>query len=365
MESNVTLLSSSISHLIDLGFSSFFQNAFAPHGAVGLLPGRVALQHRGAYVLFVDDGELHAELAGRMRHEASGAEELPAVGDWVAFRPNPDGGRAIVHALLPRRTAFVRGAAGGTTEAQVVAANVDVALVVCALASDLNLRRLERYLATARASGADAAIVLTKADLSNAVIDQVADVERVAAGAPVHAVSSLTGAGLDGLGGYFTENRTVALLGSSGSGKSTLVNRLIGGSRQAVAPLGTDGRGQHTTTQRELVLLPGGGVVMDTPGMRELRLWEGGDALDETFSDVLALAAECRFRDCAHDGEPGCAVTGALEEGALDADRWESYRKLQREVSALAARKDARAAQDAKRRIKVLSRAIRARYHGR
>ena len=353
--------SSSHRSLLEYGFHSTFQRTFSPYAALGLSPGRVAVEHRGAYVLFTERGEVIAEPSGRLEHDAASREDLPAVGDWVAFRGGGGGGRGTIHAVLPRRSAFVRGAAGGATEPQVVAANVDVVLLVCALAGDFNARRLERYLTVVHTSGADAAIVLTKADLEADVDARAAEVAAIAPGIAVHAVSNVTGAGLDAVAAYFSDHRTVALLGSSGAGKSTLVNRLAGAALQDVADLGVDGRGRHTTTRRELIVLPSGGLVLDTPGMRELRLWDEGGGLDDTFADVSDVATRCRFRDCAHEGEPGCAIESALAVGELTAARWESYAKLRRELHVLALRKDARAAADARRSTKSVARALRER----
>jgi ribosome biogenesis GTPase len=319
--------------LASLGFSSFFESAFVTHAADGLEPARVAVEHRSEYVLCTEAGELHAELAGRLRHESVVREARPVVGDWVAFRPTPDGARAVIHAVLPRRAAFVRGAAGTTTEAQVVAANVDVVFLLCATGADFNPRRVERYLTLARSSGAEPVLVLTKVDLADPLDASLAELHALAGGAPVHAVSSVTGEGVSALGRYLPIGTTVALLGSSGAGKSTLANRLAGGERLATGQLGVDGRGMHTTTRRELVVLPDGGVLLDTPGMRELRLWDAEEGLERTFVEVTDAARDCRFGDCAHDGEPGCAVREALERGDIDPERWASYVKLERELA--------------------------------
>jgi len=345
------------------GFDSFFEQAFVSSrtgAGLDLVPGRVALEHRSGYSLLTDRGERPADLAGRLRHAITTREQSPAVGDWVAFRASDDDTHASIHAVLPRRTSFVRAEAGGVTEAQVVAANVDVVFLVCALGHDLKVRRLERYLALARSSGADPVVVLTKADLCEDADDRRCAIESTA-NAPVHVVSSVTGEGFAQLRAYFANDRTIALLGSSGAGKSTLVNRLLGEEHLAVNELGVDGRGRHTTTHRELVVLSTGGMVIDTPGMRELRLWDADDGLDQTFADIAAIAVRCRFRDCTHAREPGCAVQASLEEGTLEEGRWSSYLKLERENAAFARRKDARAAREEKRRIKVFARSVRTR----
>jgi len=329
--------------LRDFGWDAFFESSFENHAAQGLVAGRVAVQHRGAYVLFTQFGELWAELTGRMLHDRSSPAELPAVGDWVAARPRLDEGRASIAALLERRSKFSRNVAGFETDEQVLAANVDVVFLVASLNADLNPRRLERYLTMAWAGGAEPVIVLTKSDLCYDLAEPLSMVEPVAQGIPVHVTSSATGDGIDALRSYFAGARTVALLGSSGVGKSSLVNALAGADVQEVRPIRADETGRHTTTRRELVVLSGGGLILDTPGMRELQLWDDDGAIDSAFEDVSALAALCKFRDCKHEHEPGCAVTGAIRAGALSESRLRSYNKLQRELFALAIKKDKRA----------------------
>jgi ribosome biogenesis GTPase len=300
----------------------------------GLTPGRVAVEHRSAYVVYTEHGEVWAELAGRLRHEGV----FPAVGDWVAVRP-----RSTIVALLPRRTVFSRKQPWETKE-QVLAVNADTVFVVVALTErDFKLRRLERYLATAWESGAQPVIVLTKRDLCDDVAGAVAEAEGVAFGVPVHAVSAVSGEGLGDLGPYLAPGQTVALLGSSGVGKSTLVNHLVGQELLATQEIRADGRGRHTTTHRELVLLPDGGLVLDTPGLRELQIWDASEGVEHTFDDVASIAAGCRFSDCGHEREPGCAVRAAIASGALARERLDSYRKLQRELARLQRRVDQRA----------------------
>ena len=343
-----------------LGWSAHFEAAFAAYGGDGLIPGRVAVQHRGAYLVWTEAGELAGELSGRLRLEAENGGAVPVSGDWVVLRPYPEGGRATIQAVLPRRTAFSRKEPFKVVREQVLAANVDTVFVVTGLDRDLNLRRLERYLATAWESGADPVVVLSKADLRDDVEQAVAEVELVAIGVPVHAVSCVTGAGVDELRAYLEGDRTAALLGSSGVGKSTLVNQLLGEEALATGDLRRDGRGRHTTTTRELVALPGGGLVLDTPGMRELQLWDAEEGLGTTFGDVEALFEHCRFSDCSHQREPGCAVKRALADGSLDPDRYRSYQKLQRELRALELKQDRRARSEAG---KAMRRRARARRH--
>lgn len=325
------------------GWSDALQNEFAPFAAAGLAPGRIIVQQRGGYRLATLDGEIDARATGTLLKSATD-EERPTAGDWVAFEPRPGETTALVRAVLPRRTAFIRKASGRHGGAQVVAANVDVAFLVTSLNADLNLRRLERYLATAHESGAQPVIVLTKADLAKDPEAALADVEAIARGVPVLVVSARTGEGMDAFSGWLGAGRTAVLLGSSGAGKSTLVNALAGGERMATAEIREDdARGRHTTTHRELVLLPSGGLILDTPGMRELGLWEAEAGVSTAFDDVAALAGRCRFSDCRHKGEPGCAVREALDSGELSPGRLAAFEKLQAELAFEHRRGDPRA----------------------
>ena len=330
--------------LAELGWDEELDQQFEEHRALGRVPGRVTVEHRGLYAVRTEAGDIWADLAGKLRHDALGRGDLPAVGDWLALHLR-EGDRATIHAVLPRRTKISRKVNLAEAEEQVLAANVDTVFLVSSLNRDLNIRRLERYLATAWESGAQPAIVLNKADLCP-IEDRaalVADVEAIAFGVPVHTVSAATAEGVDELEPYATAGRTVVLLGSSGVGKSSLINRLIGEERLATREIrAADGRGRHTTTHRELIGLPRGGLVIDTPGLRELQLWESSDGMSETFGDVEQLANECRFSDCEHETEPGCAVREAIRSGTLPRERLESYRKLQRELARLERRRDAR-----------------------
>lgn len=332
------------SALTDYGWTDALQADFEPFAAQGLIAGRIVVQQRGGYRLVTAQGEIDARASGALMKATSDAER-PTAGDWVAVEPRPGETTALVHHIVPRRTAFIRKASGPRGGAQVVAANVDVALLVASLNSDLNLRRLERYLATTYESGAEPVIVLTKADLTQDVARRAAEVEAIALGAPVLSLSSKTGEGLGALSVHLRPGRTAVLLGSSGAGKSTLLNALAGEHRMDTGEIReADERGRHTTTHRELVRLASGALILDTPGMRELGLWEAEAGVAQTFADIEALAERCRFRDCGHGAEPGCAVRAAITAGELDPDRLRSFEKLQAELAFEHRKADPRAA---------------------
>ena len=310
----------------------------------GTQPGRVARVDRGRLRVLTAGGD-RAAFPGAALHDADGLGS-PAVGDWVALRDD------LAVAVLPRRSAFVRTTAGRTSAAQVVAANLDVVLVVDALPGEARLRRVERYLAVAWSSGATPVVVLTKADLCDDVTAAVEQVREDALGVDVLPVSSLTGEGLDAVRALAGPGRTAAMVGPSGVGKSSLANALAGRTLAATREIREDGRGRHTTTARELHVLPGGGLLVDTPGMRELALYDDEEGVATAYADVADLAADCRFRDCEHRTEPGCAVAAAIDDGMLDPGRLQGWRKLQAEARRQLARVDARvrAAENAKLR---------------
>jgi ribosome biogenesis GTPase / thiamine phosphate phosphatase len=342
-----------------LGWRPTFDEAFAQYRGEGFEPARVALEHTHIYRVFAASGEWLARVSGRLRHHAEHRVDFPAVGDWVVIE-TAAGGEARIHAVLPRFSRFSRRAAGDATEEQIVAANIDVVLLVTGLDGDFNLRRIERYLVVAWDSGATPVVVLNKADLvedPRAIVDQV---RAAAAGVDVHAVSTRHPESVDVLRGYLGDGRTGALLGSSGVGKSSIVNQLIGQDLLRTHDVRvSDSRGRHTTTARQLVLLPGHGVLIDTPGMRELQLWETTESLAGTFADIEVLAADCRFRDCQHRTEPGCAVRAAIDAGDLAPERLESFFKLSSEQAHQARQLDARAQIEEKRRGRIGAKAMR------
>jgi ribosome biogenesis GTPase / thiamine phosphate phosphatase len=347
--------------LAPIGWTPERETAFAPHAAAGLVPGRVSLEHTHIYRVLTRDGEVLARVAGRLRHHAGSRADFPAVGDWVALEPATHGGDARIRAVLPRHSRFSRRAAGDPTEEQIVAANIDTVFLVGGLDGDFNPRRIERYVLVASDSGAAPVVVLNKADLVPDPDAMADEVRALAPAVPVHPVSCVSPDGrwsVDVLRQFLGPGRTGALLGSSGVGKSTIVNRLIGYDLLRTRDVRiADSRGRHTSTSRQLVLLPGGGLLIDTPGMRELQLWETGEGMAGTFADIEALGAGCRFRDCRHRQEPGCAVAAAAEGGELAPGRLENYHKLQDERAHHERDADQRAQLEEKRRWKVLTKA--------
>jgi len=332
-----------------------------------LLPARVVEEQRDGYTVVSAAGVLRARVAGRLRHHAPGKDALPAVGDWVAIAGGTGAATSlpaatVIHAVLPRRTVLVRKEAGTTSTAQVIAANVDVALLVTSLNADLEPRRLERYLAVIWDSGAQPVLVLNKVDLCADPEVVLAAIGPVALGVPVVVLSALEGRGLEALDEHLRPARTALLVGSSGVGKSTLVNRLAGAREQHVNVIrARDERGQHTTTARRLLRLPSGALLVDTPGMRELALWDADEGLDEAFEDVTGLFSQCRFNDCGHAGEPGCAVGDAIAAGRLDPERFAAWRKLQRELAHLQAKASKRVGRERKRAYRDATKSHRTR----
>ena len=349
--------------LQSLGATRAVLNDFQPHAAHGLTLARVATSQRDQYRLYSESGELDAEPSGALWHRTPDRASMPVVGDWVAARiVGPS--QAIVDAVLPRSTLFSRRAPGSREDQQPIAANIDVVFLVCGLDGDFNLRRLERYLALAAESGAAPVIVLNKSDACADLATAIEETAAVAGSAPIVACSARDSEGLDALNAFLGSGRTVALLGSSGVGKSTIVNRLLGEERFRTNDVReSDSRGRHTTTWRELVPLPEGGALIDTPGMRELQLWASQESVDAAFDEIAELAAGCRFRDCAHSGEQGCAVEAAVAGGAITADRFESYRKLVAEARHHEVMTDKFAALEQKRKWKVMHKAVKRHYN--
>ncbi len=351
--------------LADLGWDDRFAEAFAPHAAAGCVPARVTLELKGFFEVTGEAGAQLGECTGKFIHAAHTGADYPAIGDWVAITPQPgEETRAAIHAVLPRRTKFSRKAAGEQVVEQVVAANVDTVFLVSSLDGNHHQHRLERYLAAAWASGAQPVVLLNKADLNDDTAALTAEIAGVAPNVPVFVTSAQTRRGLKALAPYLQPGKTIALLGSSGVGKSTLINRLVGDRVQDTQEVReADNKGRHTTTQRELFVAPSGVIVIDTPGMRELAPWDAAAGIDAAFGDVTAVAARCKFRDCSHTVEPGCAVQAALADGSLDATRWEAYLRMQR-ASAYEVRRTSLSAQqrakvDHKKAVKALRGRVR------
>lgn len=332
------------------GWDSSWQEAWMAAGfeAAGLTPVRMTADFGQQFKVATAAGEYTAETSGKMRHLTEHGAELPAVGDWLAADLLPGERRARIHGVLPRRSKISRKAAGNPVREQIIATNVDTLFLVTSLNYDLNVRRLERYLIMAWNAGTQPVILLSKADLCDESfrLQALSEVSLAAPGVPVHIVSAQTGEGMEQVAGYFAGGRSCALAGTSGCGKSTLTNYLAGGHVQRTSDIREDdSRGRHTTTHRQMFEIPGGGVLIDTPGMRELQLWEGEeDGMSGAFSDIEKLAGNCRFRDCTHNREEGCAVREAMEDGELDSGRLSSYRKTQRELAFLERKEKSRSA---------------------
>ena len=362
-------LATADTQVVDLavyGWDAGWADAFRPHAAEGLAPARVAIEYNHLLRLYTASGDVRGQHSGKLLHEAVGRHAMAAVGDWVAIRSNPGERSATIEAILPRRSHFSRKAAGELTEQQVVAANIDVVFIVMGLDRDYNPRRLERYLVLAKESGATPQVLLSKADLSDSVEAQLDESRATAPGVDVYAVSVRDGRGVDTVRAAIRPGQTGALLGSSGAGKSTLINQLLGHEMLATAAVrASDSRGRHTTRHRQLVPMPGGGLLIDTPGMRELQLWTTPEAPQASFEDIEALAAGCHFTNCRHRSEPRCAVREAVADARLDAVRLESFHKLQDEARALGARQDVRERVQERAQAKTATRLLRQLYRAR
>ena len=345
-------------NLNEYGWDPGLEEVFSLYYQGGLVPGRVVLEERGVLDVATESGTWRAALSGRLRHHAAGSGELPAIGDWVALELSDLDGVARIRAVLPRRSKISRKVAGALAVEQLLAANVDVVLLVMGLDGDFNVRRLERLLVLAWESGARPVVVLNKLDLCPDPGDSVLQVEEVAPGVPVVTTTALGGE-VEELSPLLVPGETVVLLGSSGVGKSTLLNRLYGGDLLRTASVrSSDDRGRHTTTHRRLVQLPGGCLLIDSPGLREIQLWDSDEGLEAVFEDIRELATGCRFRDCTHQDEPSCAVRASVESGELDTMRLESLRKLESETASLERRRDVRARRQVDKRLGRLYRAV-------
>lgn len=359
----------------ELGWDPWFLERFGEYLGRELVPARVTCDMGPNFEVQCDAGVFTANTSGKLRHSARGRGELPVVGDWVAIQPLPGEDKAVIHAVLPRKTGFSRKEAGtrdrrtgGKTGEQVLASNIDTVFIVCALDGyrSFNIHKIERYLAVAQTSGASPVILLNKTDLNPGYQSCIDEASAIANGIPVLPVSATERTGLDAVEALLEPGKTVVLLGPSGVGKSALINALMGGQVQDTGRVrDADGKGRHTTAQRQMFILPGGGIMVDTPGMRELALWDGDGGSGAVFSDVEGLFARCKFKDCRHQNEPGCAVRQALDEGILDAGRWESYQQLRKEAAFVRRRHDLKARLEEKKKWKNISKEIKRIYRER
>jgi ribosome biogenesis GTPase / thiamine phosphate phosphatase len=347
-------------NLEQLGWSDSHAHSFTFYCQLGFTIGRIAAEYRNSYLLYTEKGEQSAEITGKFRHQANGIQDFPAVGDWVVIQDRVGEQSATIHAVLPRTSKFSRKVAGSAIEEQIIATNVDTVFLVSGLDGDLNLRRIERYLILAGESGATPVILLNKADLCPNLEQCLMAVEAIAMGVPIVTLSAMQQQGMASLQPYLQPGKTIVLLGSSGVGKSTITNQLKGDLVQTVQAVRRgDNRGKHTTTHRQLIRLPSGALIIDTPGMRELQVWSATEGLPATFMDIETLVEQCRFRNCQHESEPGCAVQQALAVGLLDSDRFLNYQKLQREAQHLVRKQDQRATLAEKERWKKTTKAAR------
>jgi len=343
-------------NLKQYGWNDFFQENFSKFSTEGFSAGRVAIEHKSQYILYTEFGELTAELSGKMHFNSSEKDDYPAVGDWVIIKPIIEENKAIIEHVLPRQSKFSRKAAGAKTDEQIVASNIDTVFIMSSLNQDINLRRIERYLTLAWDNEVIPVIILSKADLCDDIDEKLSLVEGISFNTKINVISAAENTGIEELSQYFEGNKTVAVIGSSGVGKSTLINRLSDWTKMKVSDISLyKDKGRHTTSHRELIVLPTGGLIIDTPGMRELQMWEGSEGVTETFQDIEKFMGKCKFSDCKHATEPGCAIKTAIKSGEINEDRYNSYLKLQREVSYFERRQNKKTALEEKKKWKKLS----------
>lgn len=348
------------------GWNGFFEAHFAPYRDRGLIPGRITIQHKDRYTLATEQGEVWGQVNGKFRFDAKGLQDFPSVGDWVASEISSNDQPAIIHHVLERKTKFSRKVAGDRLDEQILATNIDIAFLVMGLDGDYNLRRMERYLTVAWESGVRPVIVLNKSDVCPNLEECTQEMLSIAHGVDIIVMNARRSEQIEPLRSLLIPGTTGVLLGSSGVGKSTITNALLGKEYLKVNDVReNDSRGRHTTPHRELFVLPDGGIIIDTPGLRELQLWGGDEGVHETFDDIEELALNCRFRDCKHEAEPNCAVKNAMEEGLLDSGRYESYLKLQKEIKYLALKQEMSAERLEKERWKNISKQIKNTFRNR
>lgn len=346
--------------LNNLGWNAFFEKHLKAIDQQGLDVGRICCENRSSYQLFSKYGELTGNISGKLRHNNDNRKNFPAVGDWVVFEKIMNEKKAVIHHILPRKSKFSRKTAGSITDEQILAANIDTVFIVSSLNYDFNPRRIERYLTMAWNSGANPVIILTKSDLCNNLDQILPQIESIAFGTRIHVISNVLNHGLDILRQYLTHGKTIALIGSSGVGKSTLINKLTGEGNLQTGELRKNiDKGKHTTTNRQIYILPDGGLIIDTPGMRELQLWNVNNGLSQYFDDIENLTRNCRYSNCKHDSEPECAVKAAISQGLLDKCRYESYVKMKNELDYLSKRQSQKSSQIEKEKWKNIHKQIR------
>lgn len=338
------------------GWEEFFEKEFEQYSKKNYKAGRVAIENKSNFNIYTESGELTAEISGRFHYNAGASSDYPGVGDWVVIKVIPEERKAIIEYVLKRKNKFSRKAAGDTTDEQIIAANADIIFIVTSLNQEINLRRIERYLTLATENNAEPVLILSKSDVCENEDSKLTEVRSVASGINVHTISAKENTGIDELRKYFEGNRTVAVVGSSGVGKSTLINCLAGSEQMEVSEISLyKDKGRHTTSHRELIVLKDGGLIIDTPGMREIQLWEGNEGISDAFADVEELSVRCRFTDCKHDTEPGCAVKKAIEDGELTVERFNNYIKLQKEARHFEIKNDKKAQIEEKKKWKKIS----------